>query len=94
MNVLTRNLDRNCPFVADFSGYSYVFDVERGRSLARARDPRWQAMYLDYLRSGRAALAWRYPRSDALSPATMTTVTGWPRVLRVDRFSLRDPQRP
>lgn len=93
MNVVTRNLDRDCPFVADFSGYSYVFNVERGGSIARARDPQWQAMYVDYLRTGTYALAWRYPRSGALSEATMETVTGWPRVLRVDRFSLRDPSR-
>ena len=37
MNTLTRNLDRGCPFIADFSGYSYVFDIERGYSLPRAR---------------------------------------------------------
>jgi alpha-1,2-mannosyltransferase len=93
MNVLSRNLDRRCRFVADFSGYSYVFAVERGRSLARARDAQWQAMYVDYLRTGEYSLVWRYPRADALAPATRETVTSWPRVLRVESFSLRDPAR-
>ena len=94
MNVLTRNLDRDCPFVADFSGYWYVLSAGQSRPLPRERDPRWQAMYLDQLRTGTYALPWRYPRVGGLSAATRETVTSWPRVLRVGSFSLRDPHLP
>ncbi len=91
MNALTRNLQRKCPFVADFGGYSYLFAHDRGRWVSRPRDPAWQQMYLGYLRTGTAAMSWRYARSGALSPATLETIADWPRIRRIERFTLRAP---
>jgi alpha-1,2-mannosyltransferase len=92
MNTLTRNLRRGCPFIADFSGYSYRLAYERGRWVSRSRDPAWQEMYVGYLRTGTAGMSWRYRRADALSPTTIQTIADWPRIRRIDRFTLREPR--
>jgi hypothetical protein len=93
MDVLSRNLRRRCPFIADFGGYSYMFAYEQGwaRAFPRSRDPRWQQMYLGYLRTAAVALPWRYERSGALSATTEKTIDDWRRVEKIGRYVLRDP---
>jgi len=92
LRVLSRNLDRSCPFVADFSGYSYLLALERGQWTPRSRDPAWQEMYLGYLQSGSVAMSWRYLRDGALSPQTEAIIRSWPRLAKAGRFVLRQPR--
>lgn len=92
LHVLSRNLERSCPFVADFSGYSYLLAYERGRWTPRRRDPAWQQAYLSYLQSGSVAMSWRYLRDGALSPRTEATIRKWPRRAKVRQFVLREPR--
>lgn len=90
MDVLTRNLDRGCSFVADLGGYSYELTRRRGRTTTRRDDKEWQRIYLDYLRTGSVALSFRYASSGALSMATQATLQGWTTVWRVEDFQLRE----
>jgi alpha-1,2-mannosyltransferase len=90
MNVLTRNLDRGCTFVADLGGYSYELAYRRGHAITRHSDPAWQRIYLAYLRSGSIALPFRYASTGALSSATRATLRGWSHPLGVGRFQLRE----
>jgi hypothetical protein len=77
MNVLSRDLDRGCTFVADLGGYSYELAYRRGQEMPRRSDAAWQRIYLDYLRTGSVALAFRYREGDALSSETLATLGQW-----------------
>ncbi len=91
LNVLSRNLDEGCRFVADLGGYSYQFAAERGRWIRRSRDRRWQQMYLSYLGSGRLSLPFRYAEHGALSRTTRAVIDTWPERARAGRYVLREP---
>jgi hypothetical protein len=89
MNVLSRNLNHGCTFVADIGGYSYELAYRRGHGMARRFDAAWQRAYLDYLRSGTEALAFRYGESDALAPDTQATLARWAPLSQVGPYQLR-----
>jgi alpha-1,2-mannosyltransferase len=92
MGVLSRNLRRGCPFVADLGGYSYELARQRGNWSPRRNDESWQRIYLGYLRSGRLALSFHYRQNGALSASTIRTMNSWPQRSRVGRYVLREPQ--
>ncbi len=91
LNVLSRDLDRGCTFVADLGGYSYQFAAERGRWTPRVRDERWQATYLRYLRSGDLCLSYHYTALGALDDSTLSTISSWPVVVESGRYVVRVP---
>ena len=90
LNVLSRNLDHGCRFVADLGGYSYQFAAERGHWIPRAHDEQWQQEYLAYLRTGQTSLPFRYGADGALSPQVTRTIALWPVLVRAGRYALRE----
>ncbi|GAA3643011.1 glycosyltransferase 87 family protein [Microlunatus ginsengisoli] len=91
LNVLTRDLDHGCPFVADLGGFSYELATERGGWVRREDDPRWQRLYLGYLASGDVTLSCRFGGLGALAPTTTATVSRWPVIIRAGRYAVRMP---
>ena len=87
MGILSRNLRRGCPLVVDPGGYSYEF----GSRQPRARDPRWQRFFLDYMASGTATMKVRYHTGFGLARETARIVNGWPVIAEIDEFELRRP---
>jgi hypothetical protein len=94
MNVLSRNLDRGCPFVADLGGYSYELAHLRGQTTDRRSDGRWQQIYLDYLRTGTLTLSFRYAESGALASRTRAAVEQWSARSQVGPFVVRQVPSP
>jgi hypothetical protein len=91
LNVLSSNFDHGCRFVADLGGYSYQLATQRGHWTPRARDERWQQIYLAYLASGQASLPFRYAHTGALSPSVETTIASWIVLARSRGYALREP---
>lgn len=89
MDVLSSDLARGCPFVADLGGYSYELARERGRATPRSSDAAWQRLYLEHLRAGTTALPFRYAPQQ--SPSTARAVAAWPVLAGRGRFVLREP---
>ena len=92
LNVLSRDLDHGCTFVADLGGYSYQLAAERGHWVPRVRDEQWQRVYLRYLRSGDLAMSYHYATLRALDPSTLAVVSSWPVVSSSGRYALREPR--
>lgn len=89
MNVLRRNLQRDCMLVIDVGGYSHDF---RPR-VVRGRDERWQRFFLDYLGSGTATMKTRYHTGFGLSPASAREYRSWPVLTKIGTYELRRPPR-
>lgn len=88
MDVLGRNLRRDCPLVLDLGGYSYDFRPP----LVRERDPRWQRFFLDHLGSGTATMKVRYSTNFGLARATARAYRRWPILYEEGGFELRRPR--
>jgi alpha-1,2-mannosyltransferase len=89
MDLLSRNLDHGCRFVADLGGYSYQYAADRGAWIPRAHDQRWQHTYLAYLESGQAALPFRYGATGSLGPKVKAAIALWPVLARSGRYAVR-----
>ena len=91
LGVVGRNLDRDCPLVVDLGGYSH--HLSRGRPIPRSRNTAWQRLVVGYLGSGEQALATRFGRGRGYSRATAAEIEGWPVLVAVDAYELREPPR-
>ncbi len=87
MNVMGRNIARSCPLVIDIGGYTHDF---RPR-IVRHQDPRWQAFFLNHLRSGTVTMKISYVPGTGLTEATERAVRQWPVIYQVGQFELRSP---
>lgn len=92
LDVLSRNLARGCPLVADLGGYNYALQVGATRFRSRAADPRWQVVALDYLRGGDVAvLGVRFHHGFGYTAATAKELRSWPRLGGVGHDLVRRP---
>jgi hypothetical protein len=90
LDVLSRNLDHGCRFVADLGGYSYQYAAERGAWVPRAVDQQWQQAYLAYLETGQTSLPFRYTATGSLGPQVKSAIRSWPVLARSGHYALRE----
>ena len=91
LGVVGRNVTRGCELVVDLGGYSH--DLSRGRTIPRGRNTAWQQRVLQYLGSGRYALATRFSEGHGYSRSTAAEIERWPVRLQADEYALRQPSR-
>lgn len=92
LDVLRRNISRNCPLVVDLGGYNYALQIGDSRFRSRARSPRWQTVALDYLASGDTTVVGiRFRSGYGYSKATASTVGSWPVLARAGGVTVRRP---
>ncbi len=92
LDVLRRNLRRNCPLMVDLGGYNYALQVGTPRFHSRAKSPKWQNLALDYLTSGdTTVLGIRFRQGYGYSRTTAARVRSWPVVARADGLAVRRP---
>jgi alpha-1,2-mannosyltransferase len=91
-DVLSRNLRRGCPLVADLGGVSHDMAASGGSRLSRGRNAAFQQYVLAYLASGDRTLVMRFERNAGLSDSTADTIEAWPVVAASGRFVVRAPQ--
>jgi hypothetical protein len=91
-DVLSRNLQRGCPLVADLGGVSFDMAASGGYRGRRVDNVAFQQYMLAYLGSGDRALIARFSRGDGSSGATADTIEAWPIVAQSGRFAVRAPQ--
>jgi alpha-1,2-mannosyltransferase len=89
LNLVSRNLEHGCRFVADVSGDTY--QQRKAANHGRAADRPWQRYALSYLRSGQLTLVVRFREGRDLSLSSWRIVHHWRVVERVGRFALRHP---
>ena len=92
LNLLSRNLSRGCPLVADLGGYTYDLLVN-GHQRFRLNNPRWQTVALAYLGSGSETVLSRYIRKDyhSFTKKSLAVVDSWPVRTIVRRWVVRLP---
>ena len=91
-DVLSRNLRRGCPLVADLGGVSHDMAASGGYRGLRIDNLGFQQYMLAYLGSGDRTLIARFSRGDGSSGATADTIEAWPIVAQAGRFAVRAPQ--
>ena len=91
MNLLQTDIDRRCRFVVDLGGYSYYLVDSPDHEESRRRNEDWQALALDYFRSGDAVIAVRFSTASGFSRATARTVAGWPVIAQAGGYAIRRP---
>lgn len=91
MNVLSRNLERDCPLVVDLGGAAYHLPSPGRGKVSRRKNPVWQRYALDYLSSGDTVILARFYRDYGFDKRHYNEVWTWKTVLPVGRFTLRDP---
>jgi alpha-1,2-mannosyltransferase len=92
MDLLQSDIDRGCRFVVDLGGYSYYHVDSPYHQDARRQNEDWQALALDYYRSGDAVIAVRFDTATGFSRATARTIRSWPVIVEEDGFEIRRPQ--
>ena len=92
LDVLRRNISRNCPLVVDLGGYNYALQIGDSRFRSRAKSPRWQTVALDYLASGDTAVVGiRFRSGYGYSRTTASAVKSWPVLARAGGVTVRRP---
>ncbi len=91
LGVLSRNLDRGCPLVADLGGYSYYMQPHRSAFVPRRKNRPWQRAAVHYLRSGDVMIGLRFTRTHGFSKASDATVRSWPVLARSGKVIVRRP---
>jgi len=92
MDLLQSDIDRGCRFVVDLGGYSYYHVNSPYHQEARRQNEDWQALALDYYRSGDAVIAVRFNTATGFSRATARTLAKWPVIVEKDGFAIRRPE--
>ena len=92
MDLLERKLGPGCRYVVDLGGTSYHLPAGPDEDQPRARNQRWQAYALDYLRSGEVAVLGRFRDGAGFSKETAEVVDSWPRLGQVGDVVIREPR--
>ena len=92
MDLLQSDIDHGCRFVVDLGGYSYYHVDSPYHQEARRENEDWQALALDYYRSGSAVIAVRFSTETGFSRATARTLAKWPVIVEKDGFAIRRPE--
>lgn len=93
LDVLSRNLDRGCPLLADLGGDSYALQPDPSAAVPRRKNLVWQRLAIAYLRSGDVMIGLRFDRTHGFSDASAATVRSWPLLARSGRVTARHPSR-
>jgi hypothetical protein len=91
-DVLSRNLQRGCPLIADLGGVSHHMAASGSYRGPRVGNVAFQKYMLAYLGSGDRTLIARFSRGDGSSGATADAIEAWPIVAQAGRFAVRAPQ--
>lgn len=94
LDMLSRNLDRGCPLLADLGGYSYALQSDPSAAVPRRKNLVWQRLAIAYLRSGDVMVGLRFNRTHGFSDASAATVKTWPVLARSGRVTARHPVGP
>ena len=92
MDLLQSNIDHGCRFVVDLGGYSYYLVDSPYHQESRRKNKDWQALALDYYRSGNAVIPVRFSTASGFSEATARTVDEWPVIAEADGYADRRPE--
>ena len=92
MDLLQSDIDRGCRFVVDLGGYSYYLVDSPDHQESRRRNEDWQALALDYYRSGDAVISVRFSTRSGFSRATALTVERWPVIVHEGGYAIRRPE--
>ncbi|MET1006798.1 MAG: hypothetical protein ABWX96_14715 [Propionibacteriaceae bacterium] len=92
MDLLQADIDHGCRFVVDLGGYSYYLVDSPYHEESRRKNEDWQALALDYYRSGNAAIPVRFTTDSGFSRATARTLTEWPVIVAADGYAIRRPE--
>ena len=92
MDLLQSDIDRGCRFVVDLGGYSYYLVDSPYHQEARRENVDWQALALDYYRSGDAVIPVRFAIDAGFSRATARTLEPWPVIVEADGYAVRRPE--
>ena len=92
MDLWQTDLDRGCRFVVDLGGYSYYLVDSPYHQKSRRKNQDWQALALEYYRSGDAVLSVRFSTASGFSTRTAKIVKGWPVIAEADGYVLRRPE--
>jgi alpha-1,2-mannosyltransferase len=91
LDVLDRNLSRDCPFVVDVSGAVYHRELWTGKS--RFLNQAWQRYALDVFRGGDLMIMNRHAPA-GYSHTTLKIIRSWPAVKKDSGWHLRTPRPP
>lgn len=95
LNLVGRNISRNCPVMVDLGGY--VFDLPvHGQRVSRRADPAWQSLALRYLGSGSRTVMSRLNTSyyRSFTPASRRRINSWWIIVSVGQTRVRAPIDP
>ncbi len=92
MNLLQADIDHGCRFVVDLGGYSYYLIDSPYHEESRRKNEDWQALALDYYRSGNAVVPVRFSTDSGFSRATARTLAEWPVIVAANGYAIRRPE--
>jgi len=90
-NTLSRNLTRNCRFIADLGGHSHDMAAAAGLKVSRNNNQEFQAFSLNYLRSGSVSILVRYAGHRGFNVKTTAVLDQWPLLASSGRYQMRQP---
>ncbi|GAA3716379.1 hypothetical protein GCM10022204_40170 [Microlunatus aurantiacus] len=92
MDLVQTDIDRGCRFVVDLGGYSYYLVDSPYHQESRRKNEDWQALALEYYRSGDAVISVRFSTASGFSRRTAETLKGWPVIAAADGYVIRRPE--
>ena len=90
-DTLSRNLSRNCRFIADLGGNSHDMAAAAGVALSRNRNKAFQRFAIEYLRTGSVTILARYSDGRGFNARTTAVLDRWPLLARSGRYQVRQP---
>ena len=90
-DTLSRNLSRDCRFVADLGGHSHDLAAAAGVPVSRNRNQAFQRFALDYLRSGSVTMLIKYSGGQGFNAKTTAVLKQWPLLASSGRLQVRQP---
>jgi alpha-1,2-mannosyltransferase len=92
MDLLQTDIDRGCRFVVDLGGYSYYLIDSPYHQESRRKNQDWQALALEYYRSGDAVISVRFSTASGFSKRTAEIVGSWPVLAEAGGYAVRRPE--
>jgi alpha-1,2-mannosyltransferase len=93
-DTLSRNLTRNCQFIADLGGNSHDMAAAAGVAVSRNRNKTFQRFSIDYLRTGSVTILTRYSSGRGFNAKTTAVLDRWPLLAQSGRYQVRQPAEP
>jgi len=91
-DTLSRNLTRDCRFIADLGGNSHDMAAAAGVAVSRNRNKSFQRFAIDYLGTGSVTILTRYSDGRGFNARTTAVLDRWPLLARSGRhYQVRQP---